>query len=258
MELRETATLRLTYGTMAAGKSTLALQMVWQLREHSGQESGVALWTFGDRSLEGKVTSRLGISATAVSVKPEESLSSHVSALLDNGTRILVVDEAQFASLDQVDVLVSLVDDFGVTVHCFALATDFQAEVFPGTSKLFALADSVSELPLATYCWCGQKGRCNARVVGGFVVRDGKQIVLGDVGSGSDNVSYRVLCRKHYRLGQIGPAVVPTPEPSPELSSEPSQEAPVVAADKHKLFSLPVGKLGFWKTKSVRSEPRSR
>jgi thymidine kinase len=43
------AELTFTYGTMAAGKSTLALQLCWQLRQGRGD---VALWTFGDRSDE--------------------------------------------------------------------------------------------------------------------------------------------------------------------------------------------------------------
>jgi len=45
--------LTFTYGTMAAGKSTLALQLCWQLRQG---RSDVALWTFGDRSDAGMVT----------------------------------------------------------------------------------------------------------------------------------------------------------------------------------------------------------
>ena len=58
---RTMAELTFTYGTMAAGKSTLALQLCWQLRQG---RSDVALWTFGDRSDDGMVTSRIGIEAT--------------------------------------------------------------------------------------------------------------------------------------------------------------------------------------------------
>ena len=61
------AELTFTYGTMASGKSTLALQLCWQLRE---SRSDVVLWTFGDRSACATVTGRIGIEADAEAVEP--------------------------------------------------------------------------------------------------------------------------------------------------------------------------------------------
>lgn len=196
------AELTFTYGTMAAGKSTLALQLCWQLREN---RSDVALWTFGDRSESGMVTSRIGIEASAEAMVPGEDLRPAIKRLLNDGDNILVIDEAQFASTDQVDQLAELVDDFAVDVHAFGLSADFLLNVFPGSARLFAIADRTQELPLTSSCWCGQKGRCNARVVDGVIARDGSQIVTGDVHRGI--VHYQVLCRKHYRTGQLGPAI---------------------------------------------------
>ena len=89
------AELTFTYGTMAAGKSTLALQLCWQLRE--GRHD-VALWTFGDRSDDGTVTSRIGIEAAAEAVEPGSDLAERVERLVASGAGILVIDEAQFAS----------------------------------------------------------------------------------------------------------------------------------------------------------------
>ncbi len=195
------AELTFTYGTMAAGKSTLALQLCWQLREN---RSDVVLWTFGDRSASGTVTSRIGIEAEAEAIDPHEPLQPHVQRLLDRGTRILVIDEVQFAHVDQVDGLARLVDDHGVDVHAFGLSADFMLNIFPASARLFAIADWAHELPLTSTCWCGQKGRCNARVVSGEVARVGSQVVLGDVSEGE--VHYQVLCRTHYRLGQLGPS----------------------------------------------------
>ena len=195
------AELTFTYGTMAAGKSTLALQLCWQLREN---RSDVVLWTFGDRSASGTVTSRIGIEAEAEAIDPHEPLLPHVQRLLDRGTRILVIDEVQFAHVDQVDGLARLVDDHGVDVHAFGLSADFMLNIFPASARLFAIADWAHELPLTSTCWCGQKGRCNARVVSGEVARVGSQVVLGDVSEGE--VHYQVLCRTHYRLGQLGPS----------------------------------------------------
>ena len=192
------AELTFTYGTMAAGKSTLALQLCWQLRQ--GRDD-VALWTFGDRSADGMVTSRIGIAALADAVAPGADLALHVGKLLDDDVKILVIDEAQFASVDQVDALARLADDHGVDVHAFGLSADFLLNIFPGSARLIAIADWAHELPLTSSCWCGQKGRCNARVVNGIVAREGSQFYTADVNEG--NVHYEVLCRTHYRLGQL-------------------------------------------------------
>jgi thymidine kinase len=193
--------LTFTYGTMAAGKSTLALQLCWQLRE---TRADVALWTFGDRSASGMVTSRIGIEAHAEAVAPGEDLTAHIERLLERHDRILVIDEAQFASPTQVDQLAQLVDDHGLDVHTFGLSADFLLNIFPGSARLFAIADRAQELPLSSTCWCGEKGRCNARVVNGVVAREGSQFLTGDVAQGT--IHYQVLCRAHYRSGQLAPA----------------------------------------------------
>jgi thymidine kinase len=192
------AELTFTYGTMASGKSTLALQLCWQLRVG---RSDVALWTFGDRSAEGMVTSRIGIEAAAEAIEPGQSLERPVHTLLARGINILVIDEAQFASEAQIDELARVVDDLGIDVHAFGLSADFLLNVFPASARLFAIADWAHELPLTSSCWCGKKGRCNARVVDGAVAREGSQFVTGDVSEGA--VHYQVLCRAHYRLGQL-------------------------------------------------------
>jgi thymidine kinase len=192
------AELTFTYGTMAAGKSTLALQLCWQLREGG---SDVTLWTFGDRSAEGMVTSRIGIEAEAEAITPENDLDEPIEQLFRDGIKILVIDEVQFASVAQIDALARLVDDHGIDVHAFGLSADFLLNIFPGSARLFSIADWAHELPLTSSCWCGRKGRCNARVVNGVVAREGDQFFFGNVHEGL--VHYQVLCRTHYRLGQL-------------------------------------------------------
>jgi thymidine kinase len=192
------AELTFTYGTMAAGKSTLALQLCWQLRQGRGD---VALWTFGDRSDDGMVTSRIGIEARAEAIEPGSDLAPHVEQLRERDVHILVIDEAQFASVEQIDTLARVVDELGIDVHAFGLSADFLLNLFPGSARLFAISDWAHELPLTSTCWCGQKGRCNARIVDGVVAREGNQFFTGDVSEGV--VHYQVLCRAHYRSGQL-------------------------------------------------------
>lgn len=190
--------LRLIYGTMAAGKSTMALQLAWQLAKG---HHAVSLWTFGDRSGDSFVTSRIGVTAPATAVRPGADLSKACAELVGDGVSVLIIDEVQFATTEQIDQLALLVDEHDMDVHCFGLGADFLLEPFAGTSRLFAIADFVTELPLAAYCWCGRRGRCNARVSDGVVQRAGGQHLVGDT---SGDISYQVLCRRHYHAGQLG------------------------------------------------------
>jgi thymidine kinase len=132
------AELTFTYGTMAAGKRTLALQLCWQLRE---SRTDVELWTFGDRSIDGMVTSRIGIEARAVAEETIGDLTEPRDELLANGTKILVIDEVPFASVGQIDSLARLVDDHHVDVHAFGLSAQLLLNVFPGSARLFSIAD---------------------------------------------------------------------------------------------------------------------
>lgn len=199
-----TGRLVFTYGTMAAGKSALVLQLAHQLRA-CGQS--VPLVTFGDRSGGGLITSRLGISADAVELGPGDDITEAVRSVDGVAPRHLIVDEAQFATLAQVDAMATLVDTTGIDVHAFGLYADFTLTPFPASGRLVAIADEVRELPLATYCWCGQPGRCNARVIADQMVRTGDTVAIGDL-AGAGPMRYVVLCRAHYRQGTLGPQVV--------------------------------------------------
>jgi len=46
-------------------------------------------------------------------------------------------------------------------------------------------------------CWCGSRATHNARTIGGVMVVQGEQVVVGDVAPGAE-VAYEVLCRRHH------------------------------------------------------------
>ena len=94
-------------------------------------------------------------------------------------------------------------------VYAFGLSTDFRSRLFPGAQRLMELADEVTLLQVEVLCWCGRRGRLNARVVGGRVAREGDTVLVADT-RGDAEVHYQVLCRAHHRAGDLGP-VVPGP-----------------------------------------------
>ena len=110
----------------------------------------------------------------------------------------LIVDEAQFLSKEQVELLTELVDDYNVPVICYGLRADFRGNFFEGSQWLMAWADTIEEVK--TICWCGRKAICTARLDGrGGVTKTGEQVVLG---AGDKYVG---LCRRHWKQGDPGP-----------------------------------------------------
>ena len=203
--LRDGAALKFFWGPMDCGKSTLALQMHYN---HSRQGRVGLVLTRNDRSHAARVTTRIGLAHEAIEVTDELNLVELVRQRWAAGERLdyVICDEACFYTVAQVEQMADLVDVHDVDVFAFGLATDFRAELFPASRRLFELADEVSRLQVEVLCWCGRLGQLNARVVDGVVVREGEQVVIGDIGSGTADVRYQVLCRRHYRAGDLGPA----------------------------------------------------
>jgi thymidine kinase len=202
------AHLRFFHGPMDCGKSTLALQV-----DHNQSRQGRhgLLVTQGDRSAAPRISSRVGLSRTAIEIDDDADLRLLVRDRWAAGQRVdyLIVDEAQFLTGAQVDQLAELVDESHVDVYCFGLTTDFRARLFTGTRRLLELADDVQRIQVEVLCWCGLPGLLNARVVDGVMVREGETVVVADTAPAGPTtgstppVRYQVLCRRHYVRGEL-------------------------------------------------------
>jgi len=183
-------------GTMDSGKSTLALQTA---HNHQSRGRTGLIFTNNDRAGSGVISSRLGLSSPAIEVTPEMDLHRLVVDQLSMGERIdyIICDEAQFYESDQIDQLAKIVDGLSIDVFAFGILADFRTKLFPGSARLVELADRVNTLQVEALCWCGARATHNARTVGGVMVIEGEQVVVGDVSTGAD-VAYEVLCRRHH------------------------------------------------------------
>ena len=183
-------------GTMDSGKSTLALQTA---HNHQSRGRTGLIFTNNDRAGSGVISSRLGLSSPAIEVTPEMDLHRLVVDQLSMGERIdyIICDEAQFYESDQIDQLAKVVDGLSIDVFAFGILADFRTKLFPGSARLVELADRVNTLQVEALCWCGARATHNARTVGGVMVVEGEQVVVGDVSTGAD-VAYEVLCRRHH------------------------------------------------------------
>lgn len=134
------------------------------------------------------VKSRIGLTAKAVVVNDKEDLYKEYEEKYRDRD-VIIVDECQFLTPEQVDELGQIVIDFNVPVLCFGLRTDFLTHLFPGSRRHFEIAESITEIK--SVCKCGAKATVNARLDDdGNVVYSGEQVCLG----GNDR--YVAMCRK--------------------------------------------------------------
>lgn len=191
------AQLYFYYAAMNAGKSTNLLQSAHNYRE---QGMDVLLYTasIDDRFGSGLIKSRIGLSEAAEVYDSHtnfiDSITHCIEVRAENKRRIacVLVDEAQFLSKQQVNELAEVVDELSLPVLCFGLRTDFQGETFPGSARLLAIADKLSELKAV--CTCGRKATMTVRVnENGEVIAAGSQVQIGG------NERYESKCRRHHR-----------------------------------------------------------
>src|SRR5699024_4974509 len=137
----------------------------------------------------GVIRSRVGLSAPADAVAAGDDLLERLAAR--PRPDVIVVDECQFLAEAQIDQLRAIVDLQNIPVLCFGLRTDFQTRLFPGSRRLFELADSITEIK--TICACGAKATVNARIdPQGYILTEGAQVELGG------NERYLAMCHRCY------------------------------------------------------------
>ena len=186
------AKLYFNYAAMNAGKSTILLQSSYNYHERGMQTLLLKPAIDNRENLVDHIKSRIGIKAEADCFQPGDDLEAHIlRAHEQKPLDCVLVDEAQFLSVDQVWQLSRVADNHRIPVMCYGLRTDFQGELFPGSMALLAVADDIREL--RTLCWCGKKATMTLRIdASGKAVTQGEQVEIG----GNDR--YISLCRKHW------------------------------------------------------------
>ena len=180
------AKLYFKYGAMGSSKSANAL-----ITKFNYEERGMKVWlikpSIDDRDGADHIRSRIGLDSVADVIRPEDDIRAMLSAKSD--IDVIISDESQFFTEGQIDQLRAIVDFDDIPVLCFGLRTDFLTHMFPGSRRLFEVADSITEIK--TICSCGSKAIVNARIDrDGNVVTQGAQVMLGG------NDSYVAMCHR--------------------------------------------------------------
>ena len=187
------AKLYFKYGAMGSSKTAQAL-----ITKYNYEENDLSVWLLkpsaDDRDGVQILRSRIGLEASADIISPETDIFRRFETEKLGQVDVIIVDECQFFTSEQIDQLREIVDAYNLPVMCFGLRTDFQTKLFPGSRRLMEVADSILEIK--TICDCGAKATVNARIdSSGHIVTEGAQVVLGG------NDSYIAMCHKCYMRG---------------------------------------------------------
>ena len=187
------AKLYFKYGAMGSSKTAQAL-----ITKYNYEENDLKVWLIKPSAdtRDGRqiLRSRIGLEAEVEVIPPEMDILARFDETRRGDCNVIIVDECQFLTEQQIDELRAIVNDRNVPVMCFGLRTDFQTKLFPGSRRLMELADEIQEIK--TMCDCGAKATVNARIDGsGHIITQGAQVVLGG------NDSYIAMCHKCYVRG---------------------------------------------------------
>ena len=187
------AKLYFKYGAMGSSKTAQAL-----ITKYNYEENGLRVWLIkpsaDTRDGQDLLRSRIGLTAKVEVIPPVMNVLQRFQEKGPGFCHVIIADECQFLTPEQIDELREIVDQYDIPVICFGLRTDFLTRLFPGSLRLMEVADTIQEIK--TICDCGAKATVNARIDGtGHIVTEGDQVVLGG------NDSYIAMCHRCYVKG---------------------------------------------------------
>ena len=190
------AKLYFKFGSMKCGKTTDIIKTYYNYKEKG---MNVLIMKPGDDKKAGsKIQSRSGAELdTDYVVNNDVDVYNLIAYhLINNNLDCIIVDEAQFLTPIQVDQLSNVVDSFNIPVLCYGLRADAFTNLFPGSKRLFEVADVMEELKAV--CKCGSKATYNLRLnrIDGELIPvfEGEQISIDGI-----DAEYDSVCRPCYK-----------------------------------------------------------
>lgn len=177
------------YGAMGSSKTANLLITKFNYEE-KGKKVFLLKPASDTRSSIDIVESRVGLSATSHVIGEASILDTFYEEI--EVADVILVDEAQFLSEDQIDELHEICLHYGIPVICYGLLTDFQTKLFPGSKRLIEISESLQEIK--TICECGRKATCNTRFDSeGHALLEGEQVAIGG------NEMYKSMCYRCWK-----------------------------------------------------------
>ena len=201
------AKLFLRYAVMNAGKSTQLLQIAYDYEKNNGKHV-LCLKPQVDTKADKYIISRLenGVIRREADflTQPQDGwmydrILKEKIAAEKNGTpfSLILIDEAQFMSKENVFDLARVVTYLNIPVICFALKVDAFGIPFEGSSYLFGLAQDIEEVTTRAICRFSEtpkKATIHLRTVDGVPVFEGEQVSIED----DREIKYMPICLSEY------------------------------------------------------------
>ncbi len=183
-----TGRLEVVAGPMFAGKTEELVRRVHRAR-YAGRGVVVIAHAVDTRSGTGRVASHSGLEIASSTV----ASAAEIPGLVEPGTQLVAIDEAQFFGPDLVDVAVGLADR-GIVVVVAGLSVTFDGRPFEPLPALMAVAESVTKLT-AVCAVCGRDAAYHVRLPdAGAADGDALTAVAAHVGGME---TYQARCRDH-------------------------------------------------------------
>jgi len=183
------AKLHFKYGAMNSGKSDTLIKTAFNYKEQ-----GLKILVIKpqvDTKSEDAVIARGGHKCKVdILARSDNNLRTEIRKY--KNIACVLVDEAQFLTEKQISQLYLVAKKDNISVICFGLRADFRTKMFPGSKRLFEIADNIEKLP--TMCFCGCQADFNSRKINGKYTFKGEQVAI----DGDAKITYDSLCGNCY------------------------------------------------------------
>lgn len=198
------AKLYFRYAVMNAGKTTQLLQIAYDY-EKNNRRRALVIKPGNDTKEGSSVISRLENGQIKrkcdflidITGGPGWLYAAIERELAANPPSIVLIDEAQFLSRENVWDLCRIVTYLDISVICFGLKVDAFGNPFEGSSYLFALAQDIEEVTTRAICRLSAKPRkatIHLRLVDGKPVFAGEQVAIEN----DAEIRYMPVCLQEY------------------------------------------------------------
>lgn len=213
------AKLYFRYGTVGSAKTMNLLAVAHNYR-HQNKRVLLIKPAMEDRFGVDLIRSRAGLQMEADLLLGE---GDELDMDKISRNQCILVDEAQFLTVTQIDALKDVASYLDIPVICYGLRTDFRRQLFPGSRRLFEISDSLEEVK--TTC-----AFCNRKAIFNLKFRDGVPTSRGPVVDLGADEKYQPACAVCYKARLEGGELLQrtrSDHSDGSLSSSMTKDAPV-------------------------------
>lgn len=179
------------YGTMGAAKSANLLMKKFQY-ERNGAICILAKPKKDTRNEE-VIYSRIGVQEKCILIDAKDNLVekmmniTEIKEYYEDITKqqinvVLLIDEVQFLTREQIKQLWILSNYHGIIVYCFGLKTSYNNRLFEAASELLAIVDPKNVHAIDSPCQrCNGEATTHLRLVNGNPVFGDEDEIVGDI-----------------------------------------------------------------------------